>query len=365
MNTAAKVAAASVIAACAQMLSGAEITWRGSSGRWHEKANWEGGQTPVVADTVLFPATGKYAVEINQKTAELLYVKVLPGSAEDVVTFTDDDSTDETFRSLFVDGDGYNFVIGENRKVKISGSRLYLGDNGVKTYADIGPNAELSLDGGKLYIESGGILVNTNATLKVSGGSIEYKDTRDYLKLAKGATVVFNGGSNVVGRIANCVKVNDKGVLISEFDGDGSKVVFAGGYTVFPDAYAMSSYLDPTKTTFELTGGILDVNVRIDDYIKMLLPAKGAELRNSYVSNSITDEDSMNGAVWWIGGKTSFTNISSQAKFAWRNNTYIKGGGLLSIGMFRIGEKECHADLARLNLFSGFQSYTDANKRGQ
>ncbi len=365
MNTVAKVTAASVIAACAHGLCAAEITWGGSSGRWHTKSNWIGGEKPATGDSAIFPAIGSYAVEIDNKTPELSYVKVLPGSAEDVVMFTDDDSTDETFRSLFVDGDGYSFVIGENRKVKIAGNRLCLGDNGVKTYADIGPNAELSIESGKLYIESGGILVNTNATLKVSGGSIEYKDTRDYLKLAKGATVVFNGGSNVVGRIANYVKVSDKGVVISEFDGDGSKVVFAGGYTAFPDAYAMSSYLDLTKTTIELTGGILDVNFRIDDSIKMLLPAKDSELRNSYAGNSITDEGSKTDAVWWIGGKTSFTNISSQAKFAWRNNTYIKGGGLLSIGMFRIGEKECHADLARLNLFSGFQSYTDANKRGQ
>ena len=56
MNTVTKVAAASVIAVCAQGLCAAEITWGGSSGRWHTKSNWIGGEKPAAGDSVVFPA---------------------------------------------------------------------------------------------------------------------------------------------------------------------------------------------------------------------------------------------------------------------------------------------------------------------
>ena len=140
MNTVTKVAAASVIAVCAQGLCAAEITWGGSSGRWHAKSNWIGGEEPAAGDSVIFPAGGSYAVEIDTKTPELSYVKVLPGLPEDVVTFTDEDPTDETRRSIFVVGDGYRFTVGENRKVRVYGNSVQLGVNGSnKTYLDVDP----------------------------------------------------------------------------------------------------------------------------------------------------------------------------------------------------------------------------------
>lgn len=355
MNTVTKVAAASVVAVCAQSLCAAEITWGGSSGRWHAKSNWIGGEKPAAGDSVIFPAGGSYAVEIDTKTPELSYVKVLPGLPEDVVTFTDEDPTDETRRSIFVVGDGYRFTVGENRKVRVYGNSVQLGVNGSnKTYLDVGPNAEFSMDAGRIYVRNGGILVNTNATLKINGGTLDYNFDSDYLKLAKNATVIFNGGSNIVGRIANKISEND-GEMVSEFDGEGSKIIFAGGYTEFPEQYAFDSYVDPAKTTIEFLGGTLNLKRRIIRSQRTLLPAKGGKLINRYPGLVLTDENGEND-VWELGGEAFFTAEHSYLNLGWGQNTRIQGGGELNAWSLHQGIGEVYADLHRINIASNFQS---------
>ena len=129
--------------------------------------------------------------------------------------------------------------------------------------------------------------------LNVRGGNLDYAVDSDYLKLAKGATVNFMGGSNIVGRIANKIS-SHKDVVVSEFDGDDSKVIFSGGYNSFPNQYAFSSFVDLSKTEFRLTGGVLDLYQRIVRGCRTILPAKGAEMRNRALGLSMTDEKGTN-----------------------------------------------------------------------
>ena len=359
MHTIAKFKVAAVVAACVQMLSGAEITWGGSSGRWHDSGKWVGGDKPAAGNAVVFPVGGEYTVVIDTKTAEQSYIKVLPGSAEDVVTFTDDDPADETYRSLYVAGDGYRFIIGKDRKVRISGNTVQLGKNGYdKTYLDIGPNAELSLDSGRLYVRNGGILVNTNATFNIRGGNLEYNLDTDYLKLAKGATVNFMGGSNTVGRFANKISSNNNAV-VSEFDGEGSKVTFSGGYTIFPDQYSFSSFVDLSKTEFRLTGGILNLYQRIVRGCRTILPAKGAGLHNRSLGLSMTDENG-NNDVWELGGKAYFMETNSYVNLGWGINTIVKGGGEFTATSLHQGTYDVYADLGRINIATNFEAASNS-----
>ena len=351
--------AIAAIAVNAQCTYAAEITWGGASGNWHDSGKWIGGVKPVEGDAAVFPAGGEYTVVIDNKTAELSYVKVLPGLVKDLVIFTDEDPTDETLRSLYVVGDGYRFIVGENRGVRIRGNTVQLGKNGYdKTYLDVGPNAELSLDSGRLYVRNGGILVNTNATLNIRGGNLDYAVDSDYLKLAKGATVNFMGGSNIVGRIANRISSNNN-VVVSEFDGDGSKVTFSGGYTEFPNVYAFSSFVDLSKTEFRLTGGVLDLYQRIVRGCRTILPAKGAEMRNRALGLSMTD-DNGNNDVWELGGKAYFTATNSYVNLGWGTDTIIKGGGEFSATSIHQGSNDVYADLGRINIATNFEAYSNS-----
>jgi len=270
MNTVTKVAAASVIAVCAQGLCAAEITWGGSSGRWHTKSNWIGGEKPATGDSAIFPAGADYTVEITDNTASVSKIRLLPGPGR--VTFLGDKKI--AIRS----GDGYVFSVGENREAVIDGSKVILDATGGTAGVEVEPNATLDVNG-RLCLEYGDILVNTNATLNVRGGQIEYENDGKSLILAKNSTVNFMGGSNIIARIVNKISTNGDAV-ISEFDGEGSKVIFSGGYTKFPNAYSFSSYVDYSKTDFSFTGGKMEINQRMGNSLRVFLPPKDGILIN-------------------------------------------------------------------------------------
>ena len=355
MNTVTKVAAASVIAVCAQGLCAAEITWGGSSGRWHTKSNWIGGVVPAAEDSVIFPAGTDYTVEItDNNTAAVSKIRLLPGVGR--VTFAGDKKI--AIRS----GDGYVFSVGENREAVIDGSKVILDATGGTAGVEVEPNATLDVNG-RLCLEYGDILVNTNATLNVRGGQIEYENDGKSLILAKNSTVNFMGGSNIIARIVNKISTNGDAV-ISEFDGEGSRVIFSGGYTKFPNAYSFSSYVDYSKTQFSFLGGIVNMSHRLYGCSKTLFPSKGALLVNRCSDLAMQDQTVKNvfsqNDIWELGGKAIFTKASSYAYVGSSSGTRVLGGGELSIGSLHLGRNnDCEMDLARIDIVSNFYSLAE------
>ena len=355
MNTVTKVAAASVIAVCAQGLCAAEITWGGSSGRWHTKSNWIGGVVPAAEDSVIFPAGADYTVEItDNNTAAVSKIRLLPGPGR--VTFLGDKKI--AIRS----GDGYVFSVGENREAVIDGSKVILDATGGTAGVEVEPNATLDVNG-RLCLEYGDILVNTNATLNVRGGQIEYENDGKSLILAKNSTVNFMGGSNIIARIVNKISANGDAV-ISEFDGEGSKVIFSGGYTKFPNAYSFSSFVDYSKTQFSFLGGTVNMSHRLYGCSKTLFPSKGALLVNRCSDLAMQDQTAKNvpsqNDIWELGGKAIFTKASSYAYVGSSSGTRVLGGGELSIGSLHLGRNnDCEMDLARIDIVSNFYSLAE------
>lgn len=347
MNTVTKVAVTSVIAVCAQGLCAAEITWGGSSGRWHTKSNWIGGVVPAAEDYVIFPAGADYTVEITDNTAAVSKIRLLPGPGR--VTFLGDKKI--AIRS----GDGYVFSVGENREAVIDGSKVILDATGGTAGVEVEPNATLDVNG-RLCLEYGDILVNTNATLNVRGGQIEYENDGKSLILAKNSTVNFMGGSNIIARIVNKISTNGDAV-ISEFDGEGSRVIFSGGYTKFPNAYSLSSYVDYSKTDFSFTGGKMEINQRMGNSLRVFLPPKDGILINKCNELAMTDENSPDN-VWEIGGTACFVGDGSYPNLGWSSGNVLKGGGELHIDILRIGGNLFEADISKMVLKTKFRTHS-------
>lgn len=338
------------VAGVASAAFAADVTWSGVDGFWKTGGNWLGGAGPAANDTVVFPAGG-YTVDIDKSTDSMGLVVAESGTSDRPLVFRDtamrklNIANGDTAAKVFTPG----FSVGTDRHVVIDGIELSLG-----SYRDLemSPGSILSADSGKVTLKYGNITVNTNAVLNVNGGTFKFDTEALYLKLAKNAVVNFNGGSNVIGRIANKISEN-KGVVVSEFDGEGSKVRFAGGHNIFPNQYAMSSYVDYSKTEFSFTGGILEMYLRITQNSRTLLPPKGGILYNRAAGLSMTDDGGV-GDVWKLGGKAVFSAADSYANFGWGADTKFEGGGTLFVNTVQAGSCTSHVDLASLNVSSNF-----------
>ena len=344
-----------LLAGAASVAIAADVTWSEVDGFWKTGGNWLGGAAPAANDTVIFPAGG-YTVDIDKSTDGMGMVAAESGTSDRPLVFRDtamrklNIANGDTAAKVFTPG----FSVGTGRHVVIDGIELSLG-----SYRDLemSPGSILSADSGKVTLKYGNITVNTNAVLNVNGGTFKFDAEALYLKLAKNAVVNFNGGSNVIGRIVNEISEN-KGSVVSEFDGDGSKVVFAGGHNIFPNQYSLSSYVDYSKTEFSFTGGILEMYLRLYHYSRSLLPPKGGILYNRSEGLSMTDEESAN-TVWEIGGKAYFTGPDPYAIFGWGSGNSMKGGGELQYDYMKIGGNPYTADVSKIVLKNKF--YIDSN----
>lgn len=330
-------------------LFAADITWSGGNGFWGTKANWMGGVVPVALDTVIFPIGG-YTVDIDKSTAGMVAVVVESGVSDQPLVFRD-----TAMRRLIVangENSGYTpgFTVGSGRNVVIDGIELSIGKY---RNLEICKDSTFTLDSGKVTLNYGNMVVNTNAVLNVNGGTLHFGADALYLKLAKNSVVNFNGGSNVIGRLVN--KISDG----SEFDGEGSKVTFAGGYVRFPDEYAIyKSFLDWSKIEIDFTGGILDFNsLRATRDTRVLMPPKGGEFRSSSKGEALTDVDGVND-IWKIGGRTIFSADNSYAKFGWAGETKFEGGGDLFVNAILLGPNTNNVDLGSINISSNFVAYS-------
>lgn len=340
---------AAAITAVVRCACGEEITWGGASGRWSDSSKWVGGKTPAKGDAVIFPANGECVVEIDDNTPALSSLTLSSGTAADRVTFVGDVS-----HRLYVTGEGYAFVVGENRKMAIAGCLLELGAQNTTSHMDVGPGARLDVDSGKLYVRNGGILVNTNAMLNVHGGILQYNGAAQYLKLAKNSTVNLAGGSNILGRVVNKIIEG-----ISEFDGDGSKVVISGGYTGMTSS-SVFAYMDRSKTEVKLSGGVLDFNLRVESDLRPILPAKGAMLRYLAGYLAMTDKEGTGGEIWELGGKAVFDGQDKHGRgtyidLGYKSGNIMQGGGDILAGKIAIGNYAVNADLGRVAV-SNFSS---------
>lgn len=183
-------------------LSAADITWSGVDGFWKTDTNWIGGKEPVDSDTAIFPIGG-YTVDIDKSVLTgkdntgLRAVSIAEGESDQPVVFRD---TGLHTLNIAAGGNTPGFIVGSGRNVAIDGINLHLGGY---RHLEICKDSTLSVDSGNVTIKSGNIIVNTNATLNINGGTVAYGSDGYYLKLAKNATVRFNGGSNALGRIVN------------------------------------------------------------------------------------------------------------------------------------------------------------------
>ena len=323
----------------------ADITWSGVDGFWKTDANWLAGKEPADNDTAIFPVGG-YTVNIDKSVLTgkdntgLGAVLVAEGESDLPVVFRD---TGLHTLNIAAGGNTPGFIVGSGRNAAIDGIHLLIGGY---RHLEICKDSTLSVDSGKVTIKSGNIIVNTNATLNINGGTVAYGSDGYYLKLAKNATVRFNGGSNALGRIVN--RISEKnGEPISEFDGDGSKVVFAGGHNIFTDSSALTSYIDYSKTDFSFTGGKLELSQRIVNNLRVFLPPKDGILISRVEGLCVEDEASTNN-TWEIGGTAYFTGSGSYPNLGWGPGNVLKGGGELHFDILRIGANLVEADISKI-----------------